>query len=107
MATQDVVLQFSSEREDFKGTLRSFMSPPDQIAFERIFDIGLGRFEEERRITWVLWFIWRAWTREQRGGIDFDTFVDELADYDFADELEGDETTAGEVELEGKARTAP
>lgn len=78
---QDVVLQFSS-RDGFTGTLRSFTSPGDQVAFERHFGVGLGRLEEEKRAEWVLWLIWRAWDRETKAGVEFEAFLDDLSDYD-------------------------
>jgi hypothetical protein len=79
---QAIALRFSSDLEDFTGTLRTFTSPPDQVAFERTFQVGIGRFGEEPRAEWILWFIWRAWARETRHQLEFEAFIEQLEDYD-------------------------
>lgn len=89
MQTKDVVLRFAGERPDFKGSLRTFMSPVDQVAFERHYHVGITKFEEEGRVEWVLWLVWRAYAREQQpqGPADFEAFLDELDEFDLPDEV--------------------
>lgn len=81
---QDVVLRFT-EGEDFKGTLRTFMAPADQVAFERHYQTGIGHFQDEERMEWVLWLVWRAYSREVQAAADFEGFVNNLTDFDLPD----------------------
>jgi hypothetical protein len=85
---QDVVLRFSTDREDFKGTLSTFMAPTDQVAFERTYSVGLGELENAKRVEWVLWLVWRAWTREHPSGVAFEDFLAELSEYELPQEDE-------------------
>ena len=80
----DITLRFS-QREDFKGTLRTYMSPPDQVIFERTYDRSLQALGDGAglRVEWVLWFVWRAWRREvpQAQG-EFDPWTEDLLEYE-------------------------
>lgn len=92
---QEVVFRFREGIEDYKGTLQTFMSPADQVAFERRFDVGLGGLESEAKVEWILWLGWRAWHREVPGATgDFDLFLEQLEDYDFPTEPKPDPTVA-------------
>lgn len=88
---KDVVLRFT-ESEDFKGTLRSFMVPADQVAFERHYGIGIGKFEEEERVEWVLFLIWKSYAREQAPAMDFEAFLADLAEFDLPEDETPDPT---------------
>lgn len=89
---RDVVLSFT-DREDFKGTLRSFMSPADQVAFERHYGMGIGKFQQEERVEWVLFLIWKAFAREQAHGLEFEVFVADLVEFDLPEEQPGPDPT--------------
>lgn len=82
---QKVKLTFT-DGPDFDGTLRTFMAPHDQVAFERVYDVALSRFASEQRIEWSLWFLWRAWQRETGSPDDFETFLAKLQEYEAPDE---------------------
>ncbi len=92
MPAQGVLLSFVGDEPDFKGTLRSFIAPPDQLEFERTFDVAIGRFETEQRATWVLWFLWKAYTREQHDSREFEEWVNALAEYEVKEEDAADPT---------------
>jgi hypothetical protein len=94
---QDVVLRFSTEREDYKGTLRSYLAPGDQVAFERKFSTPLTALSDETtmRVEWILWLVWRAYSREQHGFEgDFDAFLNDLTEYEFSEAEENPTETA-------------
>ena len=97
---QRVKLTFT-DRDPHDGTLASFMSPPDQVAFERTYNIGIGKFSEEQRAEWILWFLWRAWKREaQMSGpsLDFDAFLEVLDGYEMPyAEVDADPPVAAEA----------
>lgn len=89
---KDVVLRFT-ENEDFKGTLRTFMAPADQVAFERHYGVGIGKFEQEERVEWVLYLLWKAYAREHSPSMDFEAFLSDLAEFDLPDEEEAPDPT--------------
>lgn len=83
---QQITLTFT-DGDEFSGVLSSFMAPPDQVAFERSFGVPLANFQDERRVEWILWLVWRAFVREQARSLTFDAFIEQLASYDMpADE---------------------
>jgi hypothetical protein len=87
---QQLVLRFKT-LEDFKGTVTDFISPADQVTFERTYNTGMGHFETEQRAEWTLWFIWRAWSRAVSSSVDFEAFFNELTDYEAPSEDAKDE----------------
>jgi len=89
---KDVVLRFI-QGDDFKGTLRSFMVPADQVAFEREYGIGIGKFQAEERMEWVLFLVWKAYAREHATELSFDTFLADLDEFDLPEEKPVDPTT--------------
>jgi hypothetical protein len=83
VATLDVEFTFQTDRETWKGTLRTFSSVSDSVAFERHFGIPFTRAEDDdRRVEWLLFLMWRAWCRETKTEVAFDPFLDELEDWD-------------------------
>ena len=70
------------------------MAPADQVAFERHYGIGIGKFEQEERVEWVLYLVWKAYAREQAPSMDFETFLANLAEFDLPEEEAPDPTTA-------------
>jgi hypothetical protein len=93
---QDVVLRFT-ETSDYKGTLRSYLAPGDQVAFERKFSMPLTAMDDEKsmRVEWILWVVWRAYSREPHGFEgDFEAFLSDLTEYEFpeAEEIPPTET---------------
>ncbi len=78
---QKVVLTFE-DGETYDKELRSFLSPADQVAFERTYNVGMGSFEDTQKAEWVLYFIWRAYRREAKDTRSFDEWLDKLANYE-------------------------
>lgn len=66
----------------FDDDLVSFLSPADQVAFERQYGTGMGHFESEQRLEWLLFFVWRAWRRETKATVGFEEFLEALTEYD-------------------------
>lgn len=91
MQQENVVLRFD-KREDFKGTLRTFMVPADQVGFERTYGVGIGKAEEEERAEWSLWFVWRAWSRENAPEVDFEAFLADLTEYEVPPDADANPT---------------
>lgn len=92
MATKPVVLRFASEGHlDFDGDLKSFRSPADIVAFERTYSTGLGHLEDDPHLEWILFLVWRAYRREHESNLEFEAFLDDLAEWDFPSPGEGEE----------------
>lgn len=81
---QEAVLTFFEDSgvPNFKGTLATLLVPADQVAFERAYKTGMGKFEEEQRSEWILWLVWRCWRRETHEEVEFERFVEALESYD-------------------------
>lgn len=90
----DVVLKFEDPSNDFEGKLRTYMSPPDQVAFERTYDRTVASLQDQGtiRVEWLLWFIWRALKRERADVAPFDQWLESLTDYEMPGADEPDPT---------------
>ncbi len=81
---QKVVLTFE-DGETYDKELRSFLSPADQVAFERAYKTSLKAFDEDQKVEWLLYLVWRAYRREAKDECAFDAWLDKLDSYEIAE----------------------
>lgn len=61
-------------------------SAKDLVAFEEKYSRSVARFEQEMRLTDLLWLAWHAENRTKATGKDFDSWLDDVESIEPSDE---------------------
>lgn len=63
------------------NTVPVMIGPKVQVEFEREFAMGIAKaFGEDMRMEHVYWLAWRAMRHVQKTSLDFDGWLDQVAD---------------------------
>jgi len=61
-------------------------SAKDLVAFEEKYSRSVARFEQEMRLTDLLWLAWHSENRTKATGKDFDSWLDDVESIEPSDE---------------------